>query len=83
MDSQDAARKWLSAVPMRFARRWRLSGSASTKRAKACEPSCARSFRSRPSPLRSSGSSRPGWASGPESGWSAGSADTWRRVALN
>ena len=33
MDSQDAARKWLSAGPIRFARRWRLSGNASTRRA--------------------------------------------------
>ena len=36
-DSQDAARKWLSAAPIRFARRWRLSGNASTRRARACE----------------------------------------------
>jgi len=28
VDSQDAARKWLSAGPIRFARRWRLSGNA-------------------------------------------------------
>ena len=47
---------------------------ASTRRATACELSCARSSQSRSSPLRSSGSSQPGWASGPESGWFASSA---------